>query len=373
MKYGRTAAAAFALLVGAAVPAGADGTETLGPPSIAIAKGTGITVAGTGLFNQPGTFTVDVPADATVEQVLLYVEAGHRVGDASGELPDATVTVNGIALTGALIGGPTGFYGDVQTATMRHDITALGLVTPGRSTLTVDGLDDDEIRDGAGVVVIYRQADKAAHIGVADGNDIAFVNFDAPLDTTVPQTFRFTAATKERTATLGLMVNSVHDPVPQATPTHRPSALLITTGGVTTRFNDPFLDDEGREFDSKLVEVTIPAGADSLTMQMVSEYDDTGDLPASLVWMAAALAVPEDAAALPAQASTTTVAPTTTAAPVTTLAPAVLPASAQLPFTGADPLITVLIGTLALTGGVVLVLGARRRLAHVTFGNRPTR
>ena len=48
MKYARTAAAAFALLVGAAVPAGAEGTETLGPPSIAIAQGSGVAVAGTG-------------------------------------------------------------------------------------------------------------------------------------------------------------------------------------------------------------------------------------------------------------------------------------------------------------------------------------
>lgn len=357
MKYARTAAAAFALLVGAAVPAGAEGTETLGPPSIAIAQGSGVAVAGTGMFTQPGTMTVDVPADATVEQVLLYVEAGHRDGDTSGAAPDATITVNGIALTGALVGGPTPFYGDVQTATMRHDITALGLVTPGRTTLTVDGLDTDEVTDGAGVVVIYRQPGKAAEIGVVDGNDIAFVNFEPTLDTTVPQTFRFAAADTDRTATLGLLVGSLNDPVPQVNPTHRPAALLVTAGGTTTRFDDPFADTEGPELDTRLLEVAVPAGADTLTVQMVSEWDDSGDLPASLVWVAAALAVPNEARALPAQVTAPPTVPTT--APTTTVAPAVLPANAKLPFTGGDPMLTMLIGTVALTGGAVLVLTAR--------------
>ncbi len=364
MKLGRTAAATLALVLGAAVPAGADGTETLGAPSIAVAGGSGIAVAGTGLFTQPGTFTVDVPVDATVTQVLLYVEAGHRVGDASGDLGDNTIRVNGTELTCGCIGGPTAFYGDVITATQRYDLTSMHLVGPGTSTLTIDGLDTDEVDDGAGVIVLYQQPGKAADIGVVDGNDIAFVNFAPPLDTTVPQTFHFTAALGDRTATLGLMVNSVHDPVPQADPTHRPSALLVTADGVTTRYADPFADDQGREFDSKLVEVAIPAGADTVTLQMVSEWDGSGDLPASLVWMAAALAVPKEAAAEAAQATTTT----TTAPPTTTTtAVAVLPATAQLPFTGAATMLAVLIGTLALTGGAVLVLTSRRRTAQVTF------
>ena len=66
----------------AAVPtvAGADGTETLGPPSIPIAAGTGVAVGGVGLFAQPASFTINVPTDAVVKQVLLYYEAGHTPG-----------------------------------------------------------------------------------------------------------------------------------------------------------------------------------------------------------------------------------------------------------------------------------------------------
>ena len=49
----------------------ADGTETLGPPTIAIASGSGSVAAGTGLHDaQPGTITIDVPGN--VNQALLY-------------------------------------------------------------------------------------------------------------------------------------------------------------------------------------------------------------------------------------------------------------------------------------------------------------
>ncbi|MDH3910251.1 MAG: hypothetical protein OEU09_03075, partial [Rhodospirillales bacterium] len=50
----------------------ADGTESLGTPSVPIASGTGIVGAGIGLAAGPGTISVDVPAGASVEQVLLY-------------------------------------------------------------------------------------------------------------------------------------------------------------------------------------------------------------------------------------------------------------------------------------------------------------
>ena len=40
----------------------ADGTETLGPPSISIASGSGIVAAGAGLnYVQPGIINLDVP------------------------------------------------------------------------------------------------------------------------------------------------------------------------------------------------------------------------------------------------------------------------------------------------------------------------
>jgi hypothetical protein len=39
----------------------ADGTGTLGPPSITITSGTGVVTEGTGLETQAGTINIDVP------------------------------------------------------------------------------------------------------------------------------------------------------------------------------------------------------------------------------------------------------------------------------------------------------------------------
>ena len=47
----------------------ADGTEVLGPPGIAIESGTGVSIAGTGMVNQPGKITVKVPGGASIKQV----------------------------------------------------------------------------------------------------------------------------------------------------------------------------------------------------------------------------------------------------------------------------------------------------------------
>jgi predicted small secreted protein len=90
------------------LPALADGTEQLGPPSIEIASGSDHIAAGTGLISQPGEINIDVPA-GEVKQVLLYWE-GH--GDCGDPGPPSTcelgknISVGGQAIQGTLIGGP---------------------------------------------------------------------------------------------------------------------------------------------------------------------------------------------------------------------------------------------------------------------------
>jgi hypothetical protein len=92
-------------LVGAILsPVWADGTETLGPPSIGIAAGSGTVAAGVGLASGTGTITIDVPG--TVKQALLYWEGFMNTNTAG----PATLTVNGTTVTGTLIGGPAFFF-----------------------------------------------------------------------------------------------------------------------------------------------------------------------------------------------------------------------------------------------------------------------
>ena len=131
-----TAMLVGALLIG--LPAGsalADGDETLGPPSIAIADGTGVVAAGTGLFSQPGMIQVDVPLGSAVNQVLLYWYGRGGAGDNE-------IVVEGVPVTGDLIGEDNTTALPFQVShTYRADITALGLVGPGTNMLQVSGMD----------------------------------------------------------------------------------------------------------------------------------------------------------------------------------------------------------------------------------------
>jgi len=269
----------------------ADGTETLGNPSIAIASGTGVAAGGTGMHSQPGTIIVEVPIGATVKQVLLYWEGFMEDSSAA----DNTVFVsNGVIpateVTGTLIGGPTFFFSPAWASTFRADITSLGLVTAGTNTLTLDGLSFSYINNGAGVLVIYDDGTTSAQIQIRDGSDLAFIGFAEPLQNTVAQTFNFPASTVARTAQLNMFFASVSGTVSGFG--LRPTVIELTTGGTTT-FLDNLLDSvSGEEWDTLPISVNIPAGATSLTVQPFSRDDlGTGNLPASFDWLAASFAV----------------------------------------------------------------------------------
>jgi hypothetical protein len=114
----------IALMLAAIVflPALGEGTETLGPPAIPIATGTTIVGGGVGLVDaQPDTMTVNVPAGATIKQVILYWEGQSIVPDPG----DSTIVVNGITIPGTLIGGLTAFQHErmTQISAFRADIT----------------------------------------------------------------------------------------------------------------------------------------------------------------------------------------------------------------------------------------------------------
>jgi len=271
----------------------ADGTETLGVPSIAIASGTGVAVGGTGMISQPGTINVDVPMGATVKQVLLYWEG--FMADSSPA--DSTILVSKGAIpatevAGTLIGGATFFFSPAWASTFRADITSLGLVTAGANTLTVDGLSFSYANNGAGVLVIYDDGTTAAQIQIVDGSDLAFINFDEPLKNTVAQTFNFPAWPVDRTAQLNMFFASVEGTLSGYG--FRPTAIELTTGGTTTVLDNQLDSVSGQEWDTLSVPVNIPAGATSLTVQPFSRDDlGTGNLPASFDWLAASLALPE--------------------------------------------------------------------------------
>lgn len=257
-----------------------DGTETLGPPSIAIASGTGVVAAGTGLNAQPGTIDINIPVGANVQQVIIYW-SGEFVSTA-----DDTIVVDGNSITGTLIGGPTLFFSNVKFSVYRADITSLGLVSPGANSLTVGGLAFDNVNLGAGVLAIIDDSSGTSDIDVRDGSDLAFVNFAPPLDTTVTQSYSFAATASDRIAELNLFFGSVGGQ-------NRPHAIVITVDGTATTLVNPLGSHDGDFWDTLTVPVSIPAGATTVTVQALSQGDGSGNLPASFNWITSALTVRE--------------------------------------------------------------------------------
>ena len=85
----------------------ADGTETLGPPSIPIATGTDVISAGSGLAqSQPGTIDIFIPDGVTIKQVLLYWEGAALENDPG----DDSIIIEGIPVTGTFIGTSGGVF-----------------------------------------------------------------------------------------------------------------------------------------------------------------------------------------------------------------------------------------------------------------------
>jgi hypothetical protein len=139
---------------------------------------------------------------------------------------------------------------------------------------------------GRHILVIYDDGTGLADIQIKDGLDLAFFQFDPPLDTTVPQTFNFAASTVDRDATITLFASSVAP--------NRPNVVTVEVNGTVHRFVDPFQNLDGPDWDTAALTFTIPANEASATVQALSEADATSDLdglPASLAWLTAALTI----------------------------------------------------------------------------------
>lgn len=261
----------------------ADGTETLGPPGIPISTGTGVFAAGTGMVVQPANIQLNIPAGATVKQVLLYWE-----GQAVPPLViDDTILVNGTEVTGAKIGGTTLFFGTTESTAFRADITGLNVVSAGNNSITLSGLEFNKVNNGAGIIAIIDDGGNPAHIDLRDGLDLAFINFVPPLDTTVVQTYTFDPEPVNRTANLAMFFSSV-----QPGDTVRPSAIEVIVGATTTVFNNELASKDGTEWDTFTASVDVPAGESKLSVQALSKDNlNTGELPASFAWIAGGLSL----------------------------------------------------------------------------------
>ncbi|MHC1763816.1 MAG: hypothetical protein AB9869_05840 [Verrucomicrobiia bacterium] len=278
-----------ALCLGGMNSAFADGSEGLGAPAIAVESGSGVIAAGIGLYTQPGVIQFAVPNGAAVKQVWLYWDGAHHLG----ATPDSTLVVNGVEVAGTTIGGPTTFgidpfnppLGPVLYTAFRADVTGRGFVSPGANLLTVEGLDNTFANDGAGVLVVYQEGSATSEIMVRDGLDLAWWNSSGDLQVTEPETFVFEPAQIARTASLSLFVGSVDQ--------NRPNQIRLTVAGQETVLVDLLFSNTGDQWDALTLPVVISAGADSLTVELVSTpIDNALGGGASLAWVTAALSLP---------------------------------------------------------------------------------
>lgn len=265
-----------------------DGTETLGPPSIDIASGSGFTQGGVGMVGlDTGILDVEVPA-GSIAQVLLYWAGGTTGADG-----DNMIKIDGTDVTGTLIGGDTvffqagGYY--YHFWSYRADITDLGLVNTGANSFEITEFDFDvgdgplDENNGIGMMVIYDDG-TTADVQVRDGLDLAFFQFDDPLDATVPQNFFFAPEPMDRYAKMVIFAGSVGE--------GRPNAIKLTTSEGEDIRTDELGSTDGSLWDSLCLEdILIPAGASYLTVELISTVSED-PLGASLAWVGAGLSVP---------------------------------------------------------------------------------
>ncbi|GJM26017.1 MAG: hypothetical protein DHS20C16_24320 [Phycisphaerae bacterium] len=242
----------------------------------------GIVTAGVGTEGGSDSFSINVPG--SVRDAYLYWSGEHTSGSADGSV-DVIIDANTTGVTGTLIGGPEEFYDDngpVYVSTYRADITSL--ISTGQQTVGIANMDFDKGSSGAGLVVLYHDGG-AAHVEVQDGQDLAFINFSPPLNATVPKTFTFAAGQAARSASLHLFAASVED--------ERSNRIRVQVSGQSAVDYDDLLDSgDGPEWDTVVLPINIPAGATSLTVELISRQGDYN--PASMNWILAGLELPAE-------------------------------------------------------------------------------
>lgn len=185
----RSAVVASAMLFGlGATPAFADGNNTIGAPSIAIASGSGVVTAGVGLDGGTGTIVINVPLGATIKQVLFYASYRH---DQQGSPPGPTVSLNGVDVAVEAIGLSDPADGSPFATSARVDVTELGLVAPGSNEVEVATTIENGAFEGGSLVVIYNDAtgtiyggnafSASAKVGINGGGNVTKVGDTGPL------------------------------------------------------------------------------------------------------------------------------------------------------------------------------------------------
>jgi hypothetical protein len=271
-------------------------------------QGQGLSLAAAGVGLQTlgaGTATLSVQIGGPVQKALLYWAGRDRPCPQSGgacvvpsqPYKDQVLRFDGNLLTGAIIGTegqPVSGGGPIDNIGYLADVTAIVQARgPGLQSFNIqDGdLGSNLFRlNGAGLVVVYTDpADPGFYrVMVFQGLDFAFGDDPTPGPTriTVPVVFQHGAAAAARQARVTVFTGDGEAGRPDRVDLSNNPSLVNTLDG-----------SNGLSWDADTVNVQVPAGSGSTTVQVFSE--PIGQNPDSLLWELAAMRLPVPAPPVP--------------------------------------------------------------------------
>ncbi|MCI0440522.1 MAG: hypothetical protein L0177_15525 [Chloroflexi bacterium] len=267
--------------------------------------GLDVAIGGVGLENiGSGTRTLNINIPGTVQSATLYW-AGRDfdcpqdvAGDCILSGRDQELVFDGVSISGIvtgteinLIGPPFDGTRKTQNIGYKSDVTSIVQAKgSGAQSFTIkDGnlASNLDVLDGAGLYVLYTDAGDSGSYQVitAEGLDFAFAPAEpGPAKIADPVTFAYDATSSARTAQLVVFAGDAES--------FRPDRIDISDNpSISNALNQ----DEGPSWDTDVFDITIPGGATSTSVTLVSPADQTN--PDSLLWQLAALRLPVEAAA----------------------------------------------------------------------------
>jgi LPXTG-site transpeptidase (sortase) family protein len=281
-----------------------------------------IVASGVGLAHEEsGEINLDIPG--TPIRAFLYW-AGFDID----ERGDDTVNfaVNGgppSPLTAEIVYGPDYAAGtdlDSYPYVYRADVSSL--VLPGVNTYSVSGFGPIVIELGAGLMVVYENADLSNSFAeIVDGQDYAYFRYPPPRGpNTEVSCVQFAASPNARLMDFTMFVGGIDisgDLRPNAiwyrTGTASLPSNLVNQPGATEIGGQPLNSYDGAEWDTYRDTITIPPNATYACFQIESVSDELPLWGASFLWLALGVHLPLDSTPTPSDTPTST--PTETSTP----------------------------------------------------------
>jgi LPXTG-site transpeptidase (sortase) family protein len=310
----------------------------------------GLVTGGVGLTGgSSGDIQLNVPG-TPVEAILYW--AGHDLDQGGDNTID--LSVNGAAsvtITADRTYGPDYWFGtSPQFFHYVYAADVTSMILSGASTYTVSGFGPITLEYGAGLDVVYEDANlPTTFVEIVEGLDSAFHGFPAPRGpNSEVSCVQFASSVSARDMEIALFVGGI-----DVSSELRPNAFWYQTGtgSLPTNIVDqpeateiggqPFNSRDGEEWDTYTNTIPVLAGDTYACFQIESVSDEPGLNGASFLWLALGVTLPLDIPTptnTPPPSATETLSPTNTPLPTNTPGATDTPVPSNTPTsTATDP------------------------------------